>query len=94
MPKKPKIVNIYGFALKHPPGLFGRTIQGVPHMQTLTRPEGTQADDLQIGRRAAVTMFFAGYAVAALAADAKPIHTPETGLLIDEVLIPNGAPKP
>jgi carboxymethylenebutenolidase len=63
-------------------------------MTTLTRPDGTQSEDLHIGRRAAVTMFFAGYAVAALAADAKPIHTPDTGLVIDEVLIPNGAPKP
>ena len=63
-------------------------------MATLTRPDGTQPEDLHIGRRAAVTMFFAGYAVAALAADSSPIHTPDTGLLIDEVLIPNGAPKP
>ncbi|WP_116091195.1 dienelactone hydrolase family protein [Sphingomonas crusticola] len=63
-------------------------------MPTLTRPEGTQAEDLHIGRRPAVTMFFAGYAVAALAADAKPIRTPDAGLVIDEVLIPNGAPKP
>lgn len=63
-------------------------------MTTLTRPEGTRPEDLHIGRRAAVTLFFAGYAVAALAADAKPIHTPDAGLVIDEVLIPNGAPKP
>jgi carboxymethylenebutenolidase len=63
-------------------------------LQTLTRPDGTRPDDLHIGRRAAVTMFFAGYAVAALAADAKPILTPDAGLTIDEVLIPNGAPKP
>src|SRR3982751_4210798 len=63
-------------------------------MATLTRPDGTQPQDLHIGRRAAVTMFFAGYAVAALAADASPIRTPDAGLVIDEVLIPNGAPKP
>jgi carboxymethylenebutenolidase len=63
-------------------------------VQTLTRPDGTQPDDLHIGRRAAVTMFFAGYAVAALAADAKPIRTPDAGLTIAEVLIPNGAAKP
>ena len=35
-------------------------------MQTLTRPHGTHPQDLHIGRRAAVTLFFAGYAVAAL----------------------------
>jgi carboxymethylenebutenolidase len=63
-------------------------------MQTLTRPDGTQAEDLHIGRRAAVTMFFAGYAVAALAADAKPVHTPEDGLVVEAALIPNGAAKP
>ena len=63
-------------------------------MDSLTRPEGTQPEDLHIGRRAAVTMFFAGYAVAALAADAKPIRTPDAGLTIAEVLIPNGAAKP
>jgi carboxymethylenebutenolidase len=63
-------------------------------MLTLTRPEGTQPEDLHIGRRAAVTMFFAGYAVAALAQSATPIHTSDDGLLIEETLIPNGAPKP
>ncbi|WP_420139448.1 dienelactone hydrolase family protein [Sphingomonas sp.] len=63
-------------------------------MDNLTRPEGTEPEDLHIGRRAAVTMFFAGYAVAALAADAKPIRTPDTGLTIEEALIPNGAPNP
>ena len=63
-------------------------------MATLTRPDGTQPEDLHIGRRAAVTMFFAGYAVAALAADAKPIITPEDGLIVEAAMIPNGAPKP
>ena len=63
-------------------------------MATLTRAHGTQPEDLHIGRRAAVTMFFAGYAVAALAADAKPIHTSEEGLIVEAALIPNGAPKP
>jgi carboxymethylenebutenolidase len=63
-------------------------------MLNLTRADGTQPEDLHIGRRAAVTMFFAGYAVAALAADAKPIHTPDDGLIIEAALIPNGAPKP
>jgi carboxymethylenebutenolidase len=39
-------------------------------------------------------MFFVGYALAAVAADAAPITTPTDGLVIEEVLIPNGAPKP
>ncbi|MGL4313685.1 MAG: dienelactone hydrolase family protein [Sphingomonas sp.] len=63
-------------------------------MLTLTRPDGTQAVDLHLTRRAAVGMFFAGYAVAALSAEAAPINTPADGLVIEEVLIPNGAPKP
>ena len=63
-------------------------------MLNLTRPDGTQAQDLHIGRRTAVTIFFAGYAVAALAADAKPIHTPDDGLIVEAAMIPNGAPKP
>lgn len=63
-------------------------------MPTLTRPDGTQPEDLHIGRRAAVTMFFAGYAVAALAADAEPVHTPEDGLVIETGLIPNGESRP
>jgi len=63
-------------------------------MQTLTRPEGTQPQDLHLTRRTAVSMFFAGYALAAVAADAAPITTPPDGLVIEEVFIPNGAPKP
>ncbi len=61
-------------------------------MPTLTRPEGTQAGDLHLTRRAAVSMFFAGYAVAAWSAEAAPITTPVDGLIIDEVMIPNGLP--
>jgi carboxymethylenebutenolidase len=63
-------------------------------MLTLTRAHGTEPKDLHIGRRAAVTMFFAGYAVAALAADATPVHTPDDGLIVEAALIPNGGPKP
>lgn len=63
-------------------------------MLNLTRPEGTQPEDLHLTRRTAVSMFFAGYALAAVAADAAPITTPADGLVIEEVLIPNGAPKP
>ena len=63
-------------------------------MRSLTRPEGSEAEDFHVSRRAAVGMFFAGYALAAVSAEAAPIVTPETGLVIEEVLIPNGAPKP
>lgn len=63
-------------------------------MLTLTRPDGTQADDLHLTRRGAVSMFFAGYALAAWSAEAAPITTPAEGLVIEEVLIPNGAAKP
>lgn len=63
-------------------------------MDHLTRPEGSEPQDFHVTRRVAASMFFAGYAVAALAADASPIVTSAAGLTIDEVLIPNGAPKP
>ena len=63
-------------------------------MLNLTRPEGSQSQDFHVTRRAAVSMFFAGYALAAVSADAAPITTPADGLVIEEVLIPNGAPKP
>ena len=61
----------------------------------LTRPEGSEPQDLHLTRRAAVgSLFFAGYAVAALGAEAKPVTTPADDLLIEETLIPNGAEKP
>jgi carboxymethylenebutenolidase len=63
-------------------------------MEHLTRPEGSQPEDFHVTRRAAVSMFFAGYALAAVSAEAAPITTPADGLTIEEVLIPNGAPKP
>ena len=63
-------------------------------MLNLTRPEGSLPEDFHLTRRAAVSMFFAGYALAAVSAEAAPITTPADGLVIEEVLIPNGAPKP
>lgn len=63
-------------------------------MLNLTRPEGSEPQDFEVTRRAAVGMFFAGYALAAVSADASPVITPDKGLTIDEVLVPNGAPKP
>lgn len=63
-------------------------------MLNLTRPEGSEPQDFDVTRRAAVGMFFAGYALAAVSAEAAPIVTPATGLVIEETLIPNGADKP
>ena len=63
----------------------------MPH---LTRPEGSLPEDIHVTRRTAAGMFFAGYALAAVSAQAAPVVTPADGLEIDEVLIPTGAPKP
>ena len=61
-------------------------------MLDLTRPDGTSHPaDFHLSRRAAVSMFFAGYAVAAWSAEAAPVTTPTEGLVIEEVLVPNGA---
>jgi carboxymethylenebutenolidase len=62
-------------------------------MRSLTRPEGSEPEDFLISRRAAVGMALAGYALAAVSAEAAPIVTPDKGLLIDEVYIPNGAAR-
>ena len=63
-------------------------------MPTLTRPEGSLPQDFHLTRRATASLFFAGYAVAGLSAEAAPITTSAEGLTIDEVTIPNGAAKP
>jgi carboxymethylenebutenolidase len=63
-------------------------------MDHLTRPEGSAPEDFHLTRRTAVSMFFAGYALAAVSAEAAPITTASEGLTVEEVLIPNGAPKP
>ncbi|MBV9930250.1 MAG: dienelactone hydrolase family protein [Alphaproteobacteria bacterium] len=63
-------------------------------MLNLTRPEGSEPQDFDVTRRAAVGMMVAGYALAAVSADASPIVTPDKGLVIEEVAVPNGAPRP
>ena len=63
-------------------------------MQTLTRPEGSKPEDFHVTRRTAAGLFFVGYALAAVSAEAAPIVTPADGLLIEESMIPNGAPNP
>ena len=64
-------------------------------MPTLVRPEGPEADDLIFSRRtlgvgAVGGLFFAGYAPAALAAQAAPVATDSTGLVSADVTY--GAP--
>jgi carboxymethylenebutenolidase len=63
-------------------------------MQTLTRPEGSKPEDFHVTRRTAAGLFFVGYALAAVSAEAAPIVTPADGLVIEESTIPNGAPNP
>ena len=64
-------------------------------MVTLTRPEGSQDADFSPSRRALGAMFFAGYALAAVSAQAEAIHTDEAGLIAGEVAIPQAdAPLP
>lgn len=63
-------------------------------MLDLTRPEGSRSEDFHISRRTLASMFFAGYAVAALSAEAAPIVTSAEGVIVEEALIPNGAPQP
>ena len=57
-------------------------------MVTLTRPEGTAPQDYHLSRRGIAGVFFAGYAAAAFSADADPIHTDETGLITETVMLP------
>lgn len=59
-------------------------------MPDLIRPEGPQADDFRFSRRALAAgglggLFFAGYAPAALAAQASPITTESSGLVTQTV---------
>lgn len=58
-------------------------------MQILTRPEGTEPGDLNISRRLLGGLFFAGYAAAAVSAEAAPITTDEAGLETGVVMVPS-----
>jgi carboxymethylenebutenolidase len=51
-------------------------------MLTLTRPEGAPADDFHLTRRGLAAAVFSGYAAAGLCASAEPVHTDETGLIV------------
>lgn len=57
-------------------------------MRVLNRPEGPVPGDFDVSRRALGGLFFAGYAVAALSAEAEPIHTDEAGLICETVMVP------
>jgi len=58
-------------------------------MQTLKRPEGNEPADFHLSRRGVAGLFFAGFAPAALSAEADPIVTDEAGLTIEEVHYPS-----
>jgi carboxymethylenebutenolidase len=58
-------------------------------MVTLTRPDGSPAEDFHLTRRGVAAAFFGGYAVAALSAEAEPIHTDEEGLITATVSYPS-----
>jgi carboxymethylenebutenolidase len=70
-------------------------------MTHLIRPEGPQADDFRFSRRALATgalggLAFAGYAPAALARQAAPISTDDSGLSVDQTTVeaPDGFALP
>jgi carboxymethylenebutenolidase len=53
----------------------------------LTRPEGSAPEDFRLSRRGLAGLLFAGYAAAAFSARADPIHTDETDLTTQMVMI-------
>ena len=59
-------------------------------MATLTRPDGTEPEDLALSRRA--VLIAAGYAAFDVAANAQPITTPDTGLVTGWETLPGGLP--
>lgn len=59
-------------------------------MRTLTRPEGTRPEDLDLSRRALGLAAFGGYAVFAFSAQAAPIHTEAAGLVEGMVQVDAG----
>jgi carboxymethylenebutenolidase len=58
-------------------------------MLNLTHPEGSRAEDLHLTRRGVAAVFFSGYAVAALSAQAEPIHTDDAGLVVEAATFPS-----
>ena len=58
-------------------------------MTNLTHPEGVRSEDLHLTRRGVAAVFFSGYALAAVSAQAEPVHTDEAGLTIESVTFPS-----
>lgn len=56
----------------------------VPH---LLRPEGSEPADFHLSRRGLASLFFGGFAVAAVSADAAPIVTDAAGLVAGEAMV-------
>lgn len=64
-------------------------------MVSLTRPEGSQPQDFHLSRRGIAGLFFAGFALSALSAQAEPIVTDSAGLITSEETFPHpDAPLP
>jgi carboxymethylenebutenolidase len=61
-------------------------------MVVLTRPEGTEPQDLHLNRRSFAALIAAGYAAAATGAEAAPITTSSDGLIIETVTMSGGLP--
>jgi carboxymethylenebutenolidase len=59
-------------------------------MISLTRPEGTQPEDLSLSRRALGAAMFGGYAVFAYSAQSEPIITDAVGLVAETVQVDTG----
>ena len=57
-------------------------------MVTLTRPDGTQPEDVHLSRRSLTLALTGGYALAAWSADAAPISTDDGGLVTGLVELP------
>jgi carboxymethylenebutenolidase len=58
-------------------------------MVSLTRPEGSEPQDFHLSRRGIASLFFAGFAVAAVSAEAEPIVTDAVGLIAGDEIIPH-----
>jgi carboxymethylenebutenolidase len=56
-------------------------------MLTLKRPDGDLPEDFHLSRRVLGAAIFAGYALAALSAEAEPIVTDETGLVTETAML-------
>jgi carboxymethylenebutenolidase len=56
-------------------------------MVTLTRPDGTRPEDLNLSRRGLTLAITGGYALAAWSAEAQPVKTDEAGLTTGTVQI-------